>query len=175
MGNIAQRSLRIALDSYFQGSNSKRKVHELSEEPCRLEDDVGDIAVELVARYQPVAKDLRFIHASREIAYIIWRFGRYSNEIINANEALPSILNCEKTKVLDMSCIVRKVVESSLLLLRMRDKTTVKPLYEPATWGTAHFIWRPGYQAQNSRRIVNLYTTCTREENYMNVWDNMYN
>jgi phosphate transport system protein len=70
IGNIAQRSLQIALDSYVQNNGSRKKVFELNEKLRSLEDEVGDIATEIVARYQPVAKDLRFIRASMEIAYI---------------------------------------------------------------------------------------------------------
>jgi phosphate transport system protein len=70
MGNMAQRSLQIALDSYVQNNGSRKKVFELNEKLRSLEDEVGDIATEIVARYQPVAKDLRFIRASMEIAYI---------------------------------------------------------------------------------------------------------
>jgi phosphate transport system protein len=70
MGNMAQQSLQIALDSYVQNNGSRKKVFELNEKLRSLEDEVGDIATEIVARYQPVAKDLRFIRASMEIAYI---------------------------------------------------------------------------------------------------------
>jgi phosphate transport system protein len=58
MGNMAQRSLQIALDSYVQNNGSRKKVFELNEKLRSLEDEVGDIATEIVARYQPVAKDL---------------------------------------------------------------------------------------------------------------------
>jgi phosphate transport system protein len=103
MGNMAQRSIQIALDSYFQNNRSRKKVFELNEKLRSLEDEVGDIATELVARYQPVAKDLRFIRASMEIAYIFWRFGRYSYDIIDTVDELHIGLDCNKTAVMEMS------------------------------------------------------------------------
>jgi phosphate transport system protein len=54
MGDMAQRSLQIALDCYFKDAGSRKKVFELSEKLRSLEDEIGDIAVELIARYQPV-------------------------------------------------------------------------------------------------------------------------
>ena len=102
MGDMAQRSLQIALDSYVQNNGSRKKVFELNENRS-LEDEVGDIATEIVARYQPVAKDLRFIRASMEIAYIFWRFGRYSYDIIDTVDELHTGLDCNKTAVMEMS------------------------------------------------------------------------
>ena len=75
MGYMAQRSLQIALDCYFKDAGSRKKSFELSEKLRSLEDEIREIAVELIARYQPFAKDLRFIRASMEIAYIFCRFG----------------------------------------------------------------------------------------------------
>jgi len=96
MGAIAQRSLQIALDSYFQNNGLRKRVFELCEKLRSLEDEVGDIATEIVARYQPVAKDLRFIRASIEIAYIFWRSGRYSYDIVNTIEDIPLDQSCDK-------------------------------------------------------------------------------
>jgi phosphate transport system protein len=130
MGDMAQRSLQIALDSYFQNNGSRKKVFEFSEKLRSLEDEVGDIATELVARYQPVAKDLRFIRASMEIAYIFWRSGRYSYDIVNTIEELPTGSDCDKTAVMEMSYPVQKAMELALSSLRTRDETIVEKLYE---------------------------------------------
>jgi phosphate transport system protein len=130
MGDMAQRSLQIALDSYFQNNGMRKKVFEFSEKLRSLEDEVGDIATELVARYQPVAKDLRFIRASMEIAYIFWRSGRYSYDIVNTTEELPTGPDCDKTAVMEMSYHVQKAMELGLSSLRTRDETIVEKLYE---------------------------------------------
>jgi phosphate transport system protein len=130
MGDLAQRSLQVALDSYFQNNGSRVKVFEFSEKLRSLEDEVGDIATEIVARYQPVAKDLRFIRASMEIAYIFWRSGRYSYDIVNTIEELPVGRDCDKTAVMEMSSLVRKAMELSLLSLRTRDESIAEKLYE---------------------------------------------
>jgi phosphate transport system protein len=130
MGDTAQRSLQVAIDSYFQNNGSRKKVFEFSEKLRSLEDEVGDIATEIVARYQPVAKDLRFIRASMEIAYIFWRSGRYSYDIVNTIEELPTDTDCDKTAVMEMSYLVQKAMELGLSSLGTRDETIVERLYE---------------------------------------------
>jgi phosphate transport system protein len=130
MGDTAQRSLQMALDSYFQNTGSRKKVLELSDKLRSLEDEVGDISTELVARYQPVARDLRFIRASMEIAYVFWRTGRYSHDIVSTIEELTPGPDCNKTAVIEMSSLVQKVVELSLLSLRTRDESIAEKLYE---------------------------------------------
>jgi phosphate transport system protein len=130
MGDMAQRSLQIALYSYFQNRGSRKKVFEFGDKLRSLKDEVGDIATEIVARYQPVAKDLRFIRASMEIAYIFWRSGRYSYDIINTIEELSAGPDCDKTAVMEMFSLVRKAMELSLLSLRTRDESIAEKLYE---------------------------------------------
>jgi phosphate transport system protein len=132
MGDIAERTLQIALDSYFKNDGSRKKVVELSEELRGLADEISDIAVELVARYQPVAKDLRLIRVSMEMAYIFWRFSRYSYDIIDTIEILNPVLDgdCDKTPVTEISYLVRNVMDLSLLSLRNKDETIVEKIYE---------------------------------------------
>jgi phosphate transport system protein len=132
MGDIAERTLQTSLDSYFKNDGSRKKVLELSEELRGLADEINDIAVELVARYQPVAKDLRLIRASMEIAYIFWRLGRYSYDIIDTIEILNPVLDgdCDKSTVMEISHIVRNVMKLGLLSLRNKDETIVVKLYE---------------------------------------------
>src|ERR671914_1084532 len=132
MGELAERTLQIALDSYFKNYGSRKKVLELSEELRGLADEISDISVELVARYQPVAKDLRLIRVSMEMAYIFWRFSRYSYDIIDTIEILNPVLDgdCDKTPVTEISYLVRNVMDLSLLSLRNKDETIVEKIYE---------------------------------------------
>ena len=161
MGDMAQRSLQIALDCYFNDAGSRKKVFELSEKLRSLEDEIGDIAVELIARYQPVAKDLRFIRASMEIAYIFWRFGRYSYDIIDTIEALHTGLDCDKTIVMEMSYIVRRIVEISIQCLRTKDETLVKTLYEmDATVDALYRKCLRGIISGDNRENWNIRSQC---------------
>ena len=161
MGDMSQRSLQIALDCYFNDAGSRKKVFELSEKLRSLEDEIGDIAIELIARYQPVAKDLRFIRASMEIAYIFWRIGRYSYDIIDTIEALHPGLDCDKTIVLEMSYIVRRIMESSLRCLQTKDATLVKTLYEmDATVDALYRKCLRGIISEDNRETWNIRSQC---------------
>jgi phosphate transport system protein len=161
MGDMAQRSLQIALDCYFKDACSLKKVFELSEKLRSLEDEIGDIAVELIARYQPVAKDLRFIRASMEIAYFFWRFGRHSYDIIDTIEALHPVLDCDKTIVMEMSYIVSRIVELSLQCLRTKEENLVKTLYEmDATVDALYRKCLRGIISEDNRETWNIRSQC---------------
>jgi phosphate transport system protein len=95
-----------------------------------LQDEVGDLAIELIARYQPVATDLRFIRSCMEIAYGFSRFGRYAYDIVDVLETMGSIANCDKSAVLEMSCTVREMIRISVQALQSKDKNAAEKLYQ---------------------------------------------
>ena len=72
-----------------------------------MQDEVADLTIELIARYQPVATDLRFIRSCMEIAYGFSRYGRYSFDIVEVLETIGSVSECEKGAVLMMANTVR--------------------------------------------------------------------
>ena len=67
------------------------------------------MAIELIARYQPVAGDLIFIRSCMEIAYGFSRFGRYSYDIVDV-ETMGYIFDCDKVAVLEMAKKVREMI-----------------------------------------------------------------
>ena len=54
-----------------------------------------------------------FIRASTKTEYTFWRFGRYPYDIIDTIEMLRHVLDCDKTAVMEMSYIVRRILELS--------------------------------------------------------------
>ena len=86
----------------------KKQIFEWSEQLRVLQDEVGDLAIELIARYQPVATDLRFIRSCMEISYGFSRFGRYAYDIMDMIGTMGSIADCDKAPVLEMAGIARK-------------------------------------------------------------------
>src|SRR5215472_16683651 len=92
---------------------------------------VSDLAVELIARYQPVASDLRMIRSCMEISYGFSRFGRYSYHIADLLETMGFAFNdCDQTAVLEMAKKVREMILLSVGALETRDKNAVSKLYE---------------------------------------------
>ncbi|MBV9669250.1 MAG: phosphate uptake regulator PhoU, partial [Nitrososphaeraceae archaeon] len=94
------------------------------------QEEVSDLAIEMIARYQPVASDLRFIKSCMEISYGFSRFGRYSYDIVDVLETMGSISNCDKSAVLETAKTVREMILLSLNALQSRDKNAAEKLYE---------------------------------------------
>jgi phosphate transport system protein len=130
MAKLSENSVSTAIDSYQSGDPTKKQIFDWSEKLRVLQEEVSDLAVELIARYQPVASDLRFIKSCMEISYGFSRFGRYSYDIVDVLEAMGSIDDCDKSAVSEMSKIVMEMIAISLQALQSRDKNAVEKLYQ---------------------------------------------
>ena len=60
-----------------------KEIFESSAKLRFLQDEVSELTIELIARFQPVATDLRYIKSCMEISYGFSRFGRYAYDIID--------------------------------------------------------------------------------------------
>jgi len=130
MAKLSEGSVFSALEAFESNSIAKKHIFEQSEKLRTLQDEVTDLAVELIARYQPVATDLRFIKSCMEIAYGYSRFGRYSYDIVDVFETLTPLTDCDKTAVSEMAITVRKMILLSVNALETRDKMAAQDLYE---------------------------------------------
>lgn len=130
MSKLSENSVFAAIESYEQSTHFKKQIFDWSEKLRILQDEVSDLAIELIALYQPVATDLRFIKSCMEIAYGFSRFGRYAYDIADVLETIGSVSECDKSAVLEMSKTVREMILLSLQALRSRDKDASQRLYE---------------------------------------------
>lgn len=130
MVELSERSVFTAIDSYEKGLKVKEQIFEWSERLRELQEEVADLAIELIARYQPVATDLRFIRSCMEIAYGFFRFGRYSYDIVEVLESMGSVADCDKSAVLEMAMITREMILLSVKSLQSRDKDAAGQLYK---------------------------------------------
>ena len=130
MAKLSESTVITALQSYEEGTRLKRQIFDWSEKLRTLQEEVADLAIELIARYQPVATDLRFIRSCMEISYGFSRFGRYAYDIVDVLETMDSISDCDKSTVLDMAGTVREMIHLSLQSLRSRDKDASQKLYQ---------------------------------------------
>lgn len=129
MANLSVRSVDAAIESYEKGSGSKEQIFEWSEQLRVLQDEVTELAVELIARYQPVATDLRFIKSCMEISYGFSRFGRYAYDIMDVIGTMGPVSHCDKTPVLDMANTAREMIHLSIKALQKQDKDAAQQLY----------------------------------------------
>jgi phosphate transport system protein len=107
MAKLSENSVLTAIESYQEGTHVKKQIFDWSEKLRVLQEEVSDLAIELIARYQPVASDLRFIKSCMEISYGFSRFGRYSYDIVDVLETMGYVYDCDKSAVLEMSKNVR--------------------------------------------------------------------
>jgi phosphate transport system protein len=129
MANLSVRSVDSAIESFEKGSGSKDMIFQWSEQLRVLQDEVTELAVELIARYQPVATDLRFIRSCMEISYGFSRFGRYAYDIMDIIGTMGPLGHCDKTPVLDMANTAREMIHLSVNALHTQDKGAAEKLY----------------------------------------------
>jgi phosphate transport system protein len=130
MARLSEQSVFTSIESYDKGTNVKKQIFEWSEKLRVLQDETADLAIELIARYQPVATDLRFIRSCMEIAYGFSRFGRYAYDIVEVLETIGPLNSCDKTAVLEMTSTVREMILLSVHSLQIRDKNAAGKLYQ---------------------------------------------
>jgi phosphate transport system protein len=130
MAKLSENSVFTAIESYQESTLVKKQIFDWSEKLRVLQEEVSDLAIELIARYQPVASDLRFIKSCMEISYGFSRFGRYSYDIVDVLETMGSTSNCDKSAVLETAKTVREMILLSLNALQSRDKNAAEKLYE---------------------------------------------
>src|SRR5919112_6229172 len=124
-----KKSVITAIDLFENGINVKKPNFRMVRKTS-ITRRSGRLALELIARYQPVATDLRFIRSCMEIAYDFSRFGRYSYDIADVLETMGSISDCDKSYVLKMSNTVREMIHLSINALQSRDRNAAQKLYE---------------------------------------------
>ncbi len=124
MGEAAQTALTIAVRGYLRGKDSSEDVFELSEVLVAMTVDVEEKAFRLIAKYQPVASDLRIINSYMKIAYDFERYGRYAWDISSVIKRLGALENCKEwipQYIEDMGEKVLQMVKTSLSSLRKFD------------------------------------------------------
>ena len=121
MANLAQDSVVKAIEAYEKGQRVTDAARQRAQELSMLSAEVEELGVDLLARYQPVATDLRLIKSCLEIAYGFSRFGRYAYDISQVLEIYGDLSACDKTVIHDLSEKVNKMIERSIQSFKTRD------------------------------------------------------
>ena len=130
MGDLAVESVEFAIESYMKGTDNSKISLKKSKNINNLNDDINELAFELIARYQPVASDLRFIKSCFEIAYDLSRFGRYAYDITLITHEFGRLKNCDKSSVEKAGKQTVKMINASLIAFKKRDEKAAKKLIE---------------------------------------------
>jgi len=130
MSKISEICVSTVLESYTKGDVKKREMFEWAEKLRILQEEVSDLAFELIARYQPVATDLRYIRSCLEVSYVLSRFGGYGYEIVEVLDMMGSISECDKLVVKEAGKITSEMISLSVNALDFKDKQASDKLYD---------------------------------------------
>jgi len=121
MGTLAQESVLKAIQAYVQGEKITHEAFDRANQLSKLATEVDETAVDLLARYQPVATDLRLIKSCLEISYGFSRFGRYAYDIAQVLEIYGDLSQCDKSVVQELSEKVTQMIKTSILSFKTKD------------------------------------------------------
>ncbi|MEM4298235.1 MAG: PhoU domain-containing protein [Nitrososphaerota archaeon] len=119
MAHHSEKTVATAIDAFMEGKDVSSKIFSSSEELRMLQEEASELAIELIARYQPVASDLRFIKSCMEIAYGFSRFGRYAYDIAQVLPMLGDVSGCDKSAIVEAG-------ERTLEMIRLSIKAFVE-------------------------------------------------
>jgi phosphate transport system protein len=131
MGEAAEKALAISIGGFVRGKDTSEDVHELSEILVSLTVEVEEKAFGLIAKYQPVASDLRIINSYMKIAYDFERYGRYAWDICFIRKRLGSLEGCEEwipQFIEEMGEKVLQMVRISINSLKNQDAELAKTI-----------------------------------------------
>ncbi len=131
MATIAEKTVVKAIASYKDDNvDTTKEIFDSSSKLRFLQDEVSELTIELIARFQPVASDLRFIKSCMEISYGFSRFGRYAYDIITVLEIFGPLNLCNKSHVIAMAEIVLDMMNTGVSALRLLDNSLSQKIYE---------------------------------------------
>ncbi|MEM2759167.1 MAG: phosphate uptake regulator PhoU [Nitrososphaerales archaeon] len=128
MAELSENSVSVAIEAYLSDKNVVTTISNQSNELIMLQEEVSDLAVELLVRYQPVAADLRFIKACMEISYGFARFGRYAYDIAQVRDQFGKLSDCDHSMVANTADEVKKMIRDSIKAFNERDANVAEEL-----------------------------------------------
>lgn len=129
MGDVAEKVLTISLRGFVRGKDTSEDVHELSEVLVAMTVEVEEKAFGLIAKYQPVASDLRIINSYMKIAYDFERYGRYAWDISHITKRLGVMKKWDpwiSEHITHMSEKILEMVKMSTIALKSHDTELAK-------------------------------------------------
>jgi len=124
MGELAFKTVSLSLEGFIEGRSAYAQVQDQSEALVVMAGEAGDKAFELMARFQPVASDLRILKSYMKIAYDFERYGRYALDVSEVQNRLGGLEQCEhwvRESIAEMSQKVLSMVRISIESVKSHD------------------------------------------------------
>jgi phosphate transport system protein len=130
MGEVAEKAINTSINSFVNGKDATELEHEISDVLAAMSVEVENKAFELIAKYQPVASDLRIINSYMKIAYDFERYGRYAWDISYTHKKLAGLAKCAESEdlMLEIAQRVSYMVGKSVQALKQHDAELAKNL-----------------------------------------------
>jgi phosphate transport system protein len=134
MGGVAEKALSASINGFIEGKDNSKDVHELAEILVNRAVEVEEKSFSLIAKYQPVASDLRIINSYVKVAYDFERFGRYAWDVAYVSTRFnPKTTKCDQwifEYIGKMAEKVLRMVGVSINTLKRLDPELVKTMTE---------------------------------------------
>ncbi len=128
MSSISERAVAASIDAYIKGGGGDG-VREMGERLRTLHKQVSDLSMEVIARYQPVASDLRFLKSCFEVSYGFFRYGRYALDIVEVLEMFGNLNKCDHSYVIETAQKTQEMIRMSIDAFARRDVITARKIY----------------------------------------------
>lgn len=131
MGELTYDTVSLSINGCLYNTDVYAQVREMSDALVSMSDQAEDKAFELIARFQPVASDLRTIKSYMKIAYDFVRYSRYALDISYIDEQLGGLKECEEwisEYIEKMSEKVLNMVRTSINSLRNHNTELAKSI-----------------------------------------------
>jgi phosphate transport system protein len=148
MASLSQSAVAASFDAYMHGIQGS-EVRKMAERLQALHRQVSDLAMEVIARYQPVATDLRFIKACMEISYGFFRYGRYALDIVQVLEIFGDLSKCDRSPVVETAKVTQNMIRMSADAFARRDVNLARQI--PAMDDTVDESYR-----SNLRKVMDV-------------------
>lgn len=120
MATLSESAVSASIEAYSKGGKGE-DVRESSAQLQSLHRQVSDLSMEVIARFQPVASDLRFVKACFEISYGFYRFGRYALDIVEVLNIMGDLSKCDHKAVIDTARNTQQMIRMSVDAFARRD------------------------------------------------------
>ncbi len=130
MADYSAETVFLAIDSYSRGEDLTDQLYARAQQIRAMEDEANELAVEIIARYQPVASDVRFLKSCMEISYGFSRFGRYAFDIAQVLRIFGDLSLCNKVAVEEAGAYAKEMVKMSIKAFVEKDLEAARKVRE---------------------------------------------
>lgn len=128
MCDLSVNCTNLAIDSFVGGQNARKEVQQISKEMMDLYDNIGELAFEIILRYQPMASDFRLIRSSIEISYGFTRLGRYAYDITIVRDTFGDLSECKNDVVYTLAGEIKHMIKLAVECFATLDLQKAKEL-----------------------------------------------